>query len=136
MVTTCPKCGSKVRDDMAFCPNCGASLRVEQATAQQAPPPPPRYRDEKSEKEERNEKREKSEKSEKHEKRGPYAFIGPLIGGLVLIIIGLTAYLQINNIVQINAGSLWAVFFIIIGILIIAGAIYGTTMARRRNPRT
>lgn len=130
-MATCPKCGSKVRDDMAFCPNCGASLRAEQTTAQQTPPPPPRYRNEKAEKDERNEKREKGEK---HEKRGPYAFIGPLIGGLVLIFIGMVAFINIYY--PNSSGILWAFFFIIIGIIIIIGAIYGTTMARRRYPRT
>lgn len=128
---TCPKCGNKVREDMAFCPNCGASLKAEQATAQQAPPPPPRYRNEKAEKDERNEKREKGEK---HEKRGPYAFIVPLIGGLVLICIGLVAVLSIYY--SVRSDVLWAFFFIVIGVLIIIGAAYGTTMARRRYPRT
>jgi hypothetical protein len=119
---------------MAFCPNCGASLKAEQVAAQQSPPPPPRYRNEKGEKNERNEKREKEEKGEKHEKRGPYGFIGPLIGGLVLIFIGLVAFV---NIYYPNSGGLiWAFFFMLIGVLVILGAIYGTSMARRRYPPT
>jgi hypothetical protein len=130
-MATCPKCGSRVRDDMAFCPNCGASLRAEQTATQQTPPPPPRYRNEKAEKDERNEKREKGEK---HEKRGPYGFIGPLIGGLVLIFIGMVAVLSIYY--NVRSDVIWALFFIIIGILVIIGAIYGATMARRRYPRT
>jgi len=40
----------------------------------------------------KTEKREKSEKAEKHEKR-EYGYIGPLIGGLILIAVGLMAYL-------------------------------------------
>jgi uncharacterized membrane protein len=85
------------------------------------------YRNEKGEKEE---KHEKQEKTEKHEKR-VYGFIGPLIGGLILIFIGLTAYLAINN---VSTGILNALFFIIVGVAIIIGAIYGSTLARRRHP--
>ncbi len=124
----CPKCGNKVTEDMVFCPKCGASLKAEQPTAQ--PARPPTYRHEKDEKSEKGEKREKSEKREKHE----YAFIGPLIGGLILIFLGAMAYLSIANVVQ---RRVWiALFFILIGIVIIFGAIYGAMLASRRHPKT
>jgi uncharacterized membrane protein YvbJ len=124
----CPKCGNKISEDMAFCPKCGAPLKVEQATAQ--PARPPTYRHEKEEKSEKEEKREKSEKHEKHE----YALIGPLIGGLILIFLGLMSYLSYAKIVD---QKVWgALFFIFVGMIIIFGAIYGAILASRRHPKT
>jgi len=130
----CKKCGAKVKEDMSFCPNCGASLREAAAAVPQpsAPAPPPtthvRY--------EKEEKREKGEKREKHEK-GEYGWIGPFIGGIVLIIIGLASYLEVTGILSpVTRQMLWAVFIVIVGILLIFGAIYAMTTARRRYPRT
>ena len=125
----CPKCGNKITEDMVFCPKCGAPLKVEQQASAQ-PSRPPTYRHEKEEKREKGEKGEKAEKREKHE----YAFIGPLIGGLILIFIGLTAYLSISGMVE---RRIWgAMLFIIIGLLIIIGAAYGAMLASRRHPKT
>jgi uncharacterized membrane protein YvbJ len=84
----CPKCGNLVDENMTFCPRCGAPLKG-QAAATQPHPVPPYRRDEKSEK---NEKDQRGEKGEKNEK-GEQGFIGFLIGGLVLIIIGVSFYL-------------------------------------------
>lgn len=134
----CKKCGAKVKEDMSFCPNCGASLREAAAVAPkpsapaQAPTPPPathvRY--------EKEEKREKGEKKEKHEK-GEYGWIGPFIGGVILIIIGLASYFEVTGIMsQATRQILWALFIVIVGILLIFGAIYAMTTARRRYPRT
>jgi uncharacterized Zn finger protein (UPF0148 family) len=123
----CPKCGRKVSDEMTFCPNCGASLKVEQAPT--VTTRPVRHR---GEKEEKHEKQEKSEKGEKHEK-GEYGFIGPLIGGLILIFLGLVAYLEMTHMVE--RGMLGALFFVIIGTIIIIAALYGATLARKRYPR-
>lgn len=105
---------------MAFCPRCGASLKA----------PPEGYRTEKEEKREKEEKeeREKREKTEKYEKR-EVGFIGPLIGGLILIFIGLIFYLELTGFVRREI--LWAFFFVIIGIIIIIGALN----AMRRHPR-
>jgi hypothetical protein len=129
---------------MSFCPNCGAPLK-EAATATpqpsaraQAPSPAPttHVRHEKEEKREKREKEEKGEKREKHEK-GEYGWIGPFIGGIVLIIIGLASYLEVTGIVSpVTRGIVWAFFIIIVGLLLIFGAIYAMTMARRRYPRT
>lgn len=121
----CPKCGSEVSEEMVFCPKCGAALKIEQTPAETRPKP---YR--RDEKAEKTEKTEKTEKREKHE----YGFIGPLIGGLILIFVGLAAYLKI--VLNINQGVVWAFFFVIIGIVIIVLAVYGAMMASRRHPRT
>ncbi len=129
---TCPKCGSQVSEEMSFCPKCGAPLKVQAAPSTQ-PSPRPYRRDEKSEKYERGEKREKGEKSEKNEKHG-YAFVGPLVGGLVLIFLGLALFVSLY---YPNAGTIvGAILLVMVGIVIIFGAIYGAVMAGRRHPRT
>jgi uncharacterized membrane protein YvbJ len=127
MLSYCPKCGNEITEEMAFCPKCGAALRAEQVTVETRTRK--YHRDEKAEKEEKG---EKSEKAEKHEKRG-YSFLGPLIGGLVLIFIGLVSYLEINN--MIDSRMVWAFFFVVIGVIIIVGALYGSLMVSRRHPR-
>lgn len=114
----CPKCGAKVEEEMTFCPKCGAPLKTEQ---------PQEWR-RRAEKGEKAEKREKGEKAEKHEKR-EFGFIGPLIGGLILIFLGLTFYLQLLGYRVWEIA--WAFFLVTIGIIIIIGTIYAT----RRYPR-
>ncbi|HXX88063.1 MAG TPA: zinc-ribbon domain-containing protein [Candidatus Acidoferrum sp.] len=123
----CPKCGNKITEDMIFCPKCGAPLKVEQATTQSQAPVT--YRHEKDEKTEKG-----SEKGEKHEKREKreYGFIGPLIAGIIILFIGLSAYLSITG---YNPNILWAFFLVAIGLLIVIAAVYGALMASRRHPR-
>lgn len=123
----CPKCGSKIDENMMFCSKCGAALKPTQALTEFAPCTVV-YRNEKNEK---DEKHEKGEKTEKHEKR-VYGFMGPLIGGLILILIGLTAYLELVNMVERR--MLGALFFVIVGVAIIIGVAYGATLARKRHP--
>jgi len=119
----CPKCGTEVSEEMPFCSKCGAPLKA----------PPAVYRPEKAEKMEKEEKREKEErekreKTEKYEKR-EFRVIGPLIGGLILIFLGLMSYLELMGVARREI--VWAFFLIIIGIIIIIGAVY----ALRRNPK-
>jgi uncharacterized membrane protein YvbJ len=128
-VEYCPKCGSKISEEMTFCPKCGAPLKVASSPAAAEPT---RYR--RGEKEEKGEKAEKGEKGEKHEKR-EYGFIAPLIGGLILIFIGLAFYVRIA-LPNIRTEAVSAFFFILIGIVIIALAAYGVILAGRRHPRT
>jgi rRNA maturation protein Nop10 len=126
----CPKCGNKVDENMVFCPHCGTSLKA-------APPSPPapvqpyRRKDEKSEK---NEKQEKQEKGESQEK-GETGFIGYLIGGLILITFGLFSVLQLSGFFTVDSGQSWAIMLLIIGIIIIFGAIYVAMGARKRSPK-
>ena len=132
----CPKCGTKVREDMSFCPNCGATLKVEQppSPAEAAPPAPPRAekaeKHEKREKEEK-EKREKKEKTEKHEKR-EFGYIGSLIGGLILIFVGLMFYFAVTR--MFPGEAFWPFFIVIIGLVIIVGAVYAAIITSRRYP--
>ena len=130
----CPKCGKKTSEDMVFCPNCGAALKVGQAEPQ--PERVVRYRHEKEEKAtEKREKHEKHEKYEVHEKR-EYGFLGPLIGGLILVFVGLSVYLSVEEAAPSLNAALWALFLIFVGVIIIAAAAYAVIMASRRHPRT
>jgi len=117
----CPKCGVKVSEEINFCPKCGAALG----------PLPPRARREKEEKSEKHEKREKSEKGEKYEKR-EYGYTGPLIGGLILIFVGVMAYLAaISPTYLLN----WAPILLIgVGVIIIVLVIYAAMTAAQRSP--
>lgn len=115
----CPKCGTKVSEEMAFCPKCGAPLKAEKPTAEA---PPTGYRPE------RVEKAEKAEKTEKPEKR-EFGFVGSLVGGLILIFFGLMSYLQVTGF--LGREVVGALFLILIGIIVIIGVIY----AARRHPR-
>jgi len=123
-VSYCPKCGEKITEEMTFCPKCGASLRTAEPQAEARTVTYRRH--------EKEEKQEKGEKHEKHEKH-QYPFIGWLIGGLILIFIGLASYLQITQIV--DSRMLWAVFFVLIGLLIIIGGVYFAMTAAKRHPR-
>ena len=118
----CPKCGAKVSEEINFCPKCGAALG----------PLPPRMRREKEEKGEKHEKREKAEKAEKHEKR-EYGYIGPLIGGLILIVVGVMAYLAAIRPMYVRN---WApILLIAVGIIIIVIVIYAAMTAAERSPK-
>ncbi len=115
----CPKCGAEVSEGVNFCSKCGATL---------GPLPPPVRR----EKEEKHEKREKSEKTEKHEK-GEYSYIGPLIGGLVLIAVGLMAYL--STISPTYARNWGPILLIAVGAIILVIVVYGALTAAKRSPK-
>jgi hypothetical protein len=119
---------------MAFCPRCGASLKG--ATASQTATIPPYRREEKAEKNEKQEKREKNEHPEKGEKqeKGEYGFVGFLIGGLVLIVFGLFSVLRFTG--YFTDGQSWAVMLLLIGIIIIIGAIYVALASRKRFTET
>ncbi len=130
----CPKCGNKVEETMAFCPRCGAPLKVE-APVQAAPAPTPApQKGEKAEKGEKQEKQEKQEpeKGEKHEK-GEGGFMGFLIGGLVLVLIGFVALVNIYT-HWLTGGTAVALLLLIIGVVVIIAAVYLSTMARKRYP--
>jgi predicted lipid-binding transport protein (Tim44 family) len=123
----CPKCGNKIDDTMVFCSHCGYLLRTVQPSTQTMPPY--RQRNEKAEKNEKNEKNEDREKQEKGER----GFIGYLIGGLILITFGSFTMLQLTNALP-DSGQNWALLLLLIGIIIIAGALYMALTARKHSP--
>jgi hypothetical protein len=130
----CPKCGNKVEENMAFCPRCGNPLKGAPSTQPPPPPQPFQRKEEKSEKNEKQEKNQRQEKGEKNEK-GEQGYVGYLIGGLILIVFGLFSVLQISNYFTVNSGQSWAIMLLIIGVIIIVGAIYVVLVARQRSPK-
>jgi Flp pilus assembly protein TadB len=137
-VPYCPKCGADVDEKMTFCPKCGAPLEAKQPVDWRE-----RRREIRREWRERRrelrkqrreaEKPEKAEweKAEKYEKR-EQVFIGPFVGGLILIFLGIMLYMLVVG----GAGPeiLGASFFILVGVTIIAAAVYGLVVAGRRHP--
>ena len=128
----CPKCGNKVDEDAAFCPKCRAIIKIEQAAG--VGTHPARHRNEKDEKQEKDEKHEKDEKAEKHEKR-EHIFIGWLIGGLAVILVGIMYFAQRYIVYEEHRQMANAFFLIFIGAIIIVGAFYGAMLASRRHPK-
>ena len=108
-VTTCTRCGAQNDEDARFCVNCGASLEVRRRRHEDTCFGQPEHRIER-------------------ECFGlPYggAILG-LIFGAFIIIMGLSMLLQLD------LGQYLGPFaVVIIGILIIAGALYGMTRRRR-----
>jgi uncharacterized membrane protein YvbJ len=127
-MSRCPKCGATVTEEMSFCPNCGAPVKIEQA------PPETRPREyrraEKAEKSEKAEKKEKGEKGEKHE----LGFLGPLIGGLILIFLGVVAFVGMSY-PNYDLRWVWAFFLLLIGVMVIAAAIYVALVLGKRHPK-
>lgn len=127
----CPKCGNKVEETMTFCPRCGASLKAETQTFAQAPPPTapqPPMRNEKNEKQEKNQHQEKGEKHEK----GEFGYVGFLIAGLIVVILGVFAFLRVAG--YFTNGMESALTLLVIGLAIIIVGVYVAMMAKRRNP--
>ena len=112
---------------MTFCPKCGASLKMETRATPTYPPQTYR-RNEKNEKQEKNQQNEKREKQEK----GEYSFIGWLIGGVVVIVIGIFAFT--NALGYITSAVQNATVFVVIGIILVIVAIWMSMRARRHNP--
>jgi cation transport ATPase len=123
----CPKCGNKIEETMTFCPICGAPLKDVPPSAQTTPTPTG-----KNEKQEKNEKEEKHEDKEKQEK-GERGFVGYLIGGLILITFGAFSILQLSGYFA-DSGQSWALMLLLIGVIIIVGAVYVAMTARRHMP--
>ncbi len=126
----CPRCGSQVPADAAFCPRCGAQLSATTQAPTPSQPPTPYY----SRREyRRHEKQEKNEKAEKGEKgRGPGgSLIGPIVGGLILIWLGVTFYLQESGV--ISSSNWWAYFLVGIGVILIIQGLLFYARSRRTS---
>jgi hypothetical protein len=89
-------------------------------------------RNEKAEKGEKQEKNQhqQPEKGEKHEK-GEFGFVGFLIAGLVVVVIGVVAFLRVTG--AIAGGWESPLTLLVIGFAIIIVGLY-VAMARRHNP--
>ena len=116
----CPKCGNNVDETMAFCPKCGTALGTTPTKSTQTP--------------HENQAAPEGEKQEKHEnladyeiqvknEKNQYGFVNYLIGGLILIIVGVFAIVFLTSRV-LESGQDLAILLIIVGLIIIIGAIY------------
>lgn len=129
----CPKCGLEVKEEMTFCPRCGASLKTKESMPAEQYKGEKTEKQEKQEKQEKNEKNEKGEQQEKYEKQ-QYGILGPLVGGLILILVGVMFYLSLIGVFTLS--SIFPFVLIIIGAIVILGVLIGSLMAKGRNPET
>jgi hypothetical protein len=103
----------------AFCPKCGRAAAGPVSFQQGTQAPGTVVRGEKAEKHEKHEKREKREKGEKGERGG---LLGAMMGGLILIWLGLTFFLDQNG--YLAHDIWWAYFLLGVGaILILQGVV-------------
>ena len=123
----CPKCGNKVDETVAFCPRCGTSLK---GAASPEPEPPKEHFNVYEQPQNREppvpEKAEKKEKTE-------HGFIGYLMGGLILLTIGVFGLLDLTN--PANSSQDLAAMLLIIGIIIVVGAIYMALTTWKHIPK-
>jgi hypothetical protein len=121
LMSYCPICGNKIEEQMVFCPNCGTSLKGAPLPDQMPPDQPLN-----TEKHERNQNpsREIHEKSE-------FGFVGYLMGGSILITIAAFALLDLSN--PKNSSQDLAAMLLVIGIIIILGAIYIAITIHKRS---
>ncbi len=107
----CPKCGTKNEDAAEFCVNCGASLQTGTVTSRRL-------------------ERKRAEQECFGLPHGG-AIVGIVIGFFILLW-GVTLVLQQTGVIA-QAVDFWYVVIIVIGVLMIAGAIY--RMSRpHKNP--
>lgn len=107
----CPKCGAKNEDNTDFCVKCGASLQTGTVASR-------RYA------------RRRAEQECFGLPHGG-AIAGILFGAIILIW-GISMMLQQVGIIS-ETLNLWYIIIIAIGVLIVAGAIYGITRSRKTN---
>jgi zinc ribbon protein len=112
----CHRCGTQLPEGATYCPKCGSA--VAGSTVFQAGGPSST----RAEMREKAEKHEKHEKHEKNEKGGPEGRLGALVGGLILIWLGTTFFLEQNG--NLNPAVWWAYFLSGVGaILILQGVV-------------
>lgn len=107
----CPKCGTKNEDTAEFCIKCGASLRTGTVASR-------RY------------ERRKAEQECFGLPHG--GAIAGIIIGVIVLLWGISMLMQQAGIIA-EAFEFWWIIVIVFGILIIAGAIYGTSHSRKNT---
>jgi uncharacterized membrane protein YvbJ len=105
----CLKCGTKVEENMVFCPICGTQLK--DAPIKEAVP------------EQKQEEQKKPAKTAKEAKTSDQSFVTYLVSGLILLIIGAFAILQLSN-PRMNLAQNLTIMLSVIGVIIIVGAVY------------
>jgi len=114
-VPNCPKCGFNADETMDFCPKCGTVLK----TSIPAQVEPQSQKDEKPE----NQPSPENLVEQADQEKNRYGIVNYLVGGLILITVGVFAILDLTS-RFLTSGQDIALMLIIIGIIIITGAIY------------
>jgi len=114
----CPKCGNNVDETMAFCPRCGTALKGT-TPSQAAPVALTATASLNIQKQEKHENPANAEIQDKNQ----YGAVTYLVAGLILITVGVFAITYLTN-RFLASGQTLAIMLIIIGIIIISGAIY------------
>lgn len=107
----CPKCGTKNEDNADFCVKCGANLQTGTVASR-------RY------------ERRRAEQECFGLPHG--GAIAGIVFGVILLIWGIITLLQQMDIIA-ETFQFWYIIIIVIGILIVAGAIYKVTRSKT-NP--
>lgn len=135
----CSRCGSPLQENALFCPQCGTSVPQPSATTatgtSTAPSSQPMdWREQRRQwrAQRRAERYEKYEKGEKHEEKTEKGrrgnVVGPIAGGLVLIWLGITFYMQQAG--YLPSDNWWAYFIAGIGVIIIVQGLINYSMSR------
>ena len=112
----CQRCGFPLPTGAAFCPRCGAAV-TPSAAGTPAPQQPPAER-----RHEKGEKQEKREKNEKGEKSAHGGMLGAIVGGLVLIWLRVTFFLEQNG--NLPSNVWWAYFVVGVGLILVVEGAY------------
>jgi len=106
----CPKCGTQNDDATEFCVKCGASLQTGTASS----------------------RRRERRKAEQECFGLPHGgAIAGIVFGVIILIWGITTMLQQTGIIS-QTIEFWYIIIIIIGVLIVAGAIYSITHSQNK----
>lgn len=105
----CHRCGAQLPEGATFCPKCGTAVTSAAQAVAQGPA--------RIERREKAEKHEKQEKREKNEKGSGSGMLGALVGGLILIWLGVTFFLEQNG--YLRADIWWAYFLAGLGVILI-----------------
>ncbi len=109
-MTYCPKCGTQNDDAAEFCIKCGASLQTGTVSS-------------------RLRERRRAEQECFGLPHG--GAIAGIVFGVIILVWGIITLLQQTDIIPENV-EFWHIFLIIIGILILAGAIYKMTHSQSK----
>jgi uncharacterized membrane protein YvbJ len=123
----CPKCGGKVEETNLFCPTCGTALKVPTTPIQTIQTTPVQTSTQCGE-QQTQEKQEPQENPENSpivelQKKNQYGSVNYLIGGLILIVVGIFSIVYLTS-RFLATGQTLAVMLIVIGVIIISGAVY------------
>jgi len=131
-MTFCPRCNTPTKDTMKFCTKCGNPLKQTTDPTQTQTPPSTQEPNQQT-KEKTEETKTQHTTNPKHGK-GERGAISYLIGGLILITLGAFAVMQISNPNATNTGQNWAIMLLLIGVIIITGAIYIALTTQHPKP--